>query len=61
MSYEEPKGENEVAGTLWPDSTETQALASLRMALTDLRSALGPAAERLSSASIAWSGARTLA
>jgi DNA-binding SARP family transcriptional activator len=38
-----------LAGTLWPDSPETQALASLRMALTDLRGALGPEAGRLRS------------
>jgi DNA-binding SARP family transcriptional activator len=38
-----------LAGTLWPDSPETQALASLRMALTDLRGALGAEAGRVSS------------
>lgn len=31
-----------LAGTLWPDSPDTQALASLRRTLTDLRAALGP-------------------
>lgn len=35
------------AGLLWPDSEEELALASLRRALTDLRQALGPEAERL--------------
>src|SRR5438067_733739 len=38
-----------LAGTLWPDSSERQALASLRMSLKDLRRALGPAAVRLRS------------
>jgi predicted ATPase/DNA-binding SARP family transcriptional activator/predicted negative regulator of RcsB-dependent stress response len=36
-----------LAGTLWPDSREEQALANLRRTLTDLRRALGVAAERL--------------
>src|SRR5205823_2118822 len=31
-----------LAGTLWPDSSEAQALANLRNSLTDLRGALGP-------------------
>lgn len=35
------------AGLLWPDSDEEMALSSLRRALTDLRGALGPEAERL--------------
>src|SRR5689334_15205481 len=38
-----------LAGTLWPDSSERLALASLRMSLKDLRRALGPAAVRLRS------------
>lgn len=38
-----------LAGTLWPDSPESQAYASLRQSLTDLRRALGAAAEHLSS------------
>src|SRR5215208_8061699 len=36
-----------LAGTLWPDSDELRAHHSLRMALTDLRRALGPEAWRL--------------
>src|SRR5690349_844845 len=38
-----------VAGTLWPDSTESQAFANLRLSLTDLRTALGSEAYRLQS------------
>jgi len=38
-----------LAGLLWPDSSETQALSSLRRGLTDLRAALGAEAARLSS------------
>jgi DNA-binding SARP family transcriptional activator len=30
-----------LAGTLWPDNPESQALAHLRRCLTDLRQALG--------------------
>jgi predicted ATPase/class 3 adenylate cyclase/Tfp pilus assembly protein PilF len=36
-----------LAGTLWPDSSESQALHSLRVCLADLRQALGPEAGRL--------------
>jgi predicted ATPase/DNA-binding SARP family transcriptional activator len=36
-----------LAGTLWPNSPEPQALASLRISLNDLRRALGAAADRL--------------
>jgi DNA-binding SARP family transcriptional activator len=36
-----------LAGTLWPDSTESAALAGLRNSLSDLRRALGPGASRL--------------
>src|SRR6476646_3508404 len=36
-----------LAGTLWPDSPETAALASLRSCLKDLRRALGAEAARL--------------
>ena len=36
-----------VAGTLWPDTTEENALVSLRQTLTDLRRALGTEAARL--------------
>ena len=38
-----------LAGTLWPDSSQPQALQSLRMCLTDLRQALGSEASRLRS------------
>src|SRR5438128_10967811 len=38
-----------LAGTLWPDSPETAALASLRNCLKDLRRALGAEADRLHS------------
>jgi predicted ATPase/class 3 adenylate cyclase/Tfp pilus assembly protein PilF len=38
-----------LAGTLWPDSSERQALVSLRSSLVDLRRALGPEAGRLHS------------
>lgn len=38
-----------LAGTLWPDSEETQALQNLRHALLSLRKALGPQSERLQS------------
>src|SRR5712692_7439822 len=38
-----------LAGTLWPDSPDSLALASLRKSLKDLRRALGPEAGRLRS------------
>src|SRR5262249_8206160 len=38
-----------LAATLWPELSETQALASLRSALSQLRIALGPDAARLRS------------
>src|SRR5215813_5073968 len=38
-----------LAGTLWPESEERQALHSLRISLTDLRGALGEEAGRLRS------------
>jgi predicted ATPase/DNA-binding SARP family transcriptional activator len=38
-----------LAGTLWPDSTEAQALTNLRVSLADLRRALGSEAGRLRS------------
>ncbi|WP_309706830.1 tetratricopeptide repeat protein [Armatimonas sp.] len=40
-----------LAGTLWPDSDESQGLENLKRSLTDLRKALGPAAELLQSPS----------
>jgi class 3 adenylate cyclase/DNA-binding SARP family transcriptional activator len=36
-----------LAGTVWPDSSEAQALTNLRVTLADLRRALGGAGERL--------------
>ena len=36
-----------LAGTLWPDTTEENALISLRQTLADLRHALGPEARRI--------------
>ena len=36
-----------LAGTLWPETTEENALVSLRQTLTDLRRALGPEAVRI--------------
>jgi predicted ATPase/DNA-binding SARP family transcriptional activator len=38
-----------LAGTLWPDSPEPRAFNNLRVALADLRRALGPEANRLRS------------
>ena len=38
-----------LAGTLWPDTDESQALTYLRQTLTDLRRALGPESYRLKS------------
>lgn len=40
-----------LAGTLWPESAPEQGRANLRRALTDLRQALGQAAERLTNPS----------
>jgi DNA-binding SARP family transcriptional activator len=40
-----------LAGLLWPDSPEAQALASLRNSLMDLRRAMGPEGHRLHSPS----------
>ncbi len=36
-----------IAGQVWPESSEVQALANLRQSLVDLRKALGPEAPRL--------------
>ena len=36
-----------LAAALWPESSESQGLANLRLSLTDLRHAMGPAASRL--------------
>src|SRR5262249_50591588 len=41
-----------LAGTLWPESAEPQAYASLRRCLTDLRTVLGPEAWRLRSPAV---------
>lgn len=40
-----------LAGTLWPDSSEAQALAGLRQTLADLRRALGSAASTIENSS----------
>src|SRR5947208_12676743 len=40
-----------LAGLLWPDSPEAQALAGLRNSLMDLRRAMGPEGDRLESPS----------
>lgn len=42
-----PSDRSWIAGMLWPDSLEEQSLCNLRRALTDLRSALGPASNRI--------------
>ena len=44
-----------LAATLWPESSERQASANLRLSLTDLRHALGREAVRLSAPSPARS------
>lgn len=41
-----------LAGVLWPESTESQGLYNLRRSLTELRKALGPAAERILSPTV---------
>src|SRR5258708_32394997 len=38
-----------LAGTLWPESEESQSLQNLRHALVSLRKALGPESERIKS------------
>ncbi|MDR3687876.1 MAG: BTAD domain-containing putative transcriptional regulator [Fimbriimonas sp.] len=45
----QPVERNWLAGALWPDSSQSQALAYLRHCLTELRHALGPEAARLQS------------
>ena len=42
-----PLGRDRLAGMLWPDSDESQALASLRQSLADLRKALGEEGQRI--------------
>lgn len=49
LKGERPLERSWLAGTLWPDSAPEQALYNLRQSLTDLRRALGPAAELLHS------------
>jgi predicted ATPase/DNA-binding SARP family transcriptional activator len=46
-----PAEREEIAGTLWPESSQEQALGNLRRTLTDIRRAFGPAADRLVSPS----------
>ena len=47
LRYDRPLDRNWLAGTLWPDSSESGTLANLRNSLKDLRRALGTEAERL--------------
>src|SRR5258708_38941190 len=42
-----PVSRSWLAGTLWPESTEEQALLNLRVSLMRLRQALGPEAARV--------------
>jgi predicted ATPase/DNA-binding SARP family transcriptional activator len=49
LQHDRPQERTWLAGMLWPDSTETQALANLRNCLAGLRHALGPEADRLRS------------
>jgi predicted ATPase/DNA-binding SARP family transcriptional activator len=49
LRHDRPLARAWLAGTLWPDSTEQQALANLRSSLKDLRRALGGEAPRLGS------------
>jgi DNA-binding SARP family transcriptional activator len=52
LRYPRPVERAVLAGLLWPDSSEPRALNSLRVALSDLRRALGPEGERLYSPSV---------
>ncbi len=47
LQYGKPVDRSWLAGMLWPDSLEEQSLCNLRRALTDLRSALGAASDRI--------------
>lgn len=47
LRHDRPPSRSWLAGTLWPDSDESQALAYLRQSLSDLRHALGAEAERI--------------
>src|SRR5579872_6247698 len=49
LRNEHPTQREWMAGTLWPESTQNQAAANLRLSLTDLRQALGEQAGRLHS------------
>ncbi|HZT40659.1 MAG TPA: tetratricopeptide repeat protein [Chthonomonadaceae bacterium] len=49
LRHDRPVERSLVAGLLWPESSESQAYANLRNALTDLRNALGSQARRLTS------------
>src|SRR5579862_854084 len=51
LRHDRPVERAWLAGTLWPDSTETQALANLRLSLGQLRRTLGDASHRLQSPS----------
>jgi DNA-binding SARP family transcriptional activator len=49
LRHDRPVERAWLAGLLWPESAESQGLATLRRYLTDLRRALGPEAGRLPS------------
>jgi predicted ATPase/DNA-binding SARP family transcriptional activator len=51
LRHERPVDRTWLAGLLWPDSSESRGLATLRRYLTELRQALGPEARRLHSPS----------
>src|SRR5205807_183836 len=47
LRHPRPIERSRLAGTLWPESSEEQALAYLRLSLARLRKALGPEARRI--------------
>jgi predicted ATPase/DNA-binding SARP family transcriptional activator len=49
LHHGRPLERSQLAGLLWPDSSQPQALANLRLTLSDLRRSLGPEAPRLRS------------
>src|SRR5689334_830714 len=49
LRHERPVERDWLAGTLWPESLQSQAYSSLRRTLTDLRQAMGEEAARLRS------------
>src|SRR5436305_311415 len=52
LRYPAAGGRSWLAGTLWPESREAQAQASLRQSLSDLRRVLGTEAHRLQTPSL---------